>query len=443
MSPIFHSSGTRCADPALALARSGLVPFAVLEQGFVVATSQVLRDLLGITTPLRPLEGSSFLEHVASADRTAVAHFLDTAMHEENRTAHRCHMIMDDGTEFAVLLAASSVTTGEARQAVVCVTDLSPWIDPAAGGANVLAEPFDGATGFPTQALLLDRMNVALAAARRYRRRSAVLRIELRRFEEALRNHVSQAGEMQSAVAEALRNCSRECDTFARIGAGEFVLLVPEINHRDDAGVLAARIVEAVLGLASRNAPLTPVSAHIGISLYPTDGASPAQLLHAAKDALGTTEGMLGGGFALADATHTELATFHLLEFREEYLVGIDAIDATHRALVERTNELVRHLQGGADPLLLDHEIADLIELLAAHFADEAQLLDPSPYAGAVDQRSRNLRFLDELRCILLHVNAQSVTLAVRHLYDWLIPHLVTTESRRLLQGEGQADPVA
>jgi hypothetical protein len=99
--------------------------------------------------------------------------------------------------------------------------------------------------------------------------------------------------------------------------------------------------------------------------------------------------------------------------------------------LVARTNALVHELKAGADARKLEADVRAIAELLRAHFVNEARYLGTSPYEGAIDLKTRNLRFLDELDCILLHVNAQSILLAVRHLHDWLVPHLADVDYKR------------
>ncbi len=419
--------------PEQSLLRSGLVAFALVENNSIIATSPALRDMLDRTSPYQHVDGQDLLGIVAGADRPGVEHYCYSLLRSGARADHRCRMLRADGSEVCVLLSGTAVQTGETQQLVLLFTDLSPWIDQAAmTAATTLPETFDRTTGFPARALLLDRMGIALAAARRYRRRAALLRIELRNFQNLLKALQPRAAdELQATVAETLRNCARDCDTFARIGEQEFVLLLPEISQRDDAGISAARIVDAIAQMAGCTDQAGSISAHIGVALYPTDGTNPERLLQVAQSALQAASTIEGGGFALADATSAELAAFEPLELRPDCLVGIDRIDAEHRALVDQTNALVRHLRGGTEPLALTRDINEMLGLLAQHFATEAELLDTSPYDGSIDQKSRNLRFLDELHCILLHASAQSVMLAVRHIYDWLVPHLAQMESRK------------
>jgi diguanylate cyclase (GGDEF)-like protein len=419
-------------DLATALMKSGLVPFALIDSGNIVAASPALREMLGAASPYHHIDGHSLASIVVEGERAAVADFCAGLLHNGTRAELRCHLLHAGGAPVPVLLSGNTIAVEAVRQIVLLVTDLGPWVGTGPAAAGPLAGAFDPATGFAGRALLLDRMRMALAAARRYRRRAAVLRVDLEHFEPLLQAlGADAAGEVEATVAETLRNCVRDCDTVARLNRHEFVMLLSEITERDDAGVSAARVVAAIGALFERNDPARRVSAHIGVAVYPADGTNADRLLQGAEAALRSARTLGGGGFALADATNAELTLIEPLEFRVQYHTGVADIDAEHQALVARTNALVHELRAGVDARKLEADVRGIAELLRSHFVNEAHYLGTSPYEGAIDLKTRNLRFLDELDCILLHVNAQSILLAVRHLHDWLLPHLAAADHKR------------
>jgi len=420
-------------DLGAALLKSGLVPFLLVHAGSIVAASPALRDMLGGTSPYHHIDGQRLASIVAEPDRGAVEEFCNGLLRSGGRGELRCHLLQAGGNGVPVLLGGNAIAADALQQIVLLVTDLTPWVGEDAGSSpGALPGAFDPATGFATRGLLLDRMKIALATARRHRRRAAVLRIDLEHFEPLLLSLApAAAGEIEATVAETLRNCVRDSDTVARLNRHEFVLLLSEITERDDAGVSAARVVAAIGALFDGNAAQGRVSAHIGVAVYPTDGTHPEHLLHGADAALGHARRLGRGGFALADATTAELTTIEPLEFRPEYNTGVADIDADHQALMARTNALVESHKSGAAPSTLEAEVRSIAQFLRQHFSHEARFLGSSPYEGSIDLKTRNLRFLDELECILLHVNAQSVLLAIRHLHDWVVPHLLETDFKR------------
>lgn len=416
-------------ETAGALLHSDLVAFLLVDSGNIIASSPSLRELLGVTAPGQHLDGRSLASIVAEHDRATVRDFTSGLLRSDAPAQLRCHLQCADQRLVPVQLHGRSVHHGERRQIVLVIDDLTAWVGGDAAAATLNA--FDPVTGFANLALLLDRLRMALAAARRYRRRSALLFIEMERLDLLLASVSAEAAvEVQCAIAEMLRNIVRDCDTVARLGLQHFAILLPEISQRDDAGLTAARVVEAIGRLFAGNDTQRRVSAAIGVVVYPTDGTQPERLLAAAQDASARARAVPGGAFAVAEATAAEVAAIQPLEFRSDYLTGVDQIDEEHRAVVERTNALIRDVRAGKPAAPIAAELRALAQELRRHFEAEARMHGASPFEASSEVHARNLRFLDELNCILEHSTAQSVALAVRRLYDWLIPHLMNLDSR-------------
>jgi diguanylate cyclase (GGDEF)-like protein len=432
--PLPRSYASGIDDLATALMRSGVVAFALVDSGNVVACSPALRDLLGGTAPYHHVDGQSLVSLAVAADQAGLDQFCRGLQQENARAEHRCRLLHINGSAVPALLQGASVPVEGSCQIVIVVTDLRAWVgEVPTTGASQIFEAFDPATGFATQNLLLDRMRVALAAARRYRRRAAVLRIDLESLDHVLSGLApGVAQDLQASIAETLHSCVRDCDTFARLTAREFVALLPEVGERSDAGITAARLVEAIARRFEHYPAPRRLTATIGVAVYPSDATSAERLLGVAEAAMHSARSSSAGRFAFADTTGVELHGIEPLAFLPEHRQGLPEIDEEHEALIEQTNRLIKRLHAGASPAALERALRDFIRQLRAHFATEAQRQDAAPSEGARDQQKSNQRFLDELHCILLDVNAQSVTLAIRHLRDWLIPHLLQAEETRL-----------
>ncbi len=96
-----------------------------------------------------------------------------------------------------------------------------------------------------------------------------------------------QAGdELLKVVAQRLRQATRSNDFVARLGGDEFVVVLSELDQLADATRLAAKLNN----LISMPVPLTEgiarISTSIGISLFPANGRSSAELLGKADDAV-------------------------------------------------------------------------------------------------------------------------------------------------------------
>ncbi|MES9818074.1 MAG: EAL domain-containing protein [Candidatus Thiodiazotropha sp.] len=146
---------------------------------------------------------------------------------------------------------------------------------------------FDSLTGLSNRNLFLDRLDHALAYARRQQSMLALLFIDLDRFKyvnDAL-GHAT-GDQLLLEAARRLRLCVREMDTVSRLGGDEFTVILPVINE----GQSVARVATAILTELSRPFELgdqeTHVSASIGITLYPQDGSDTGMLLQNADTAM-------------------------------------------------------------------------------------------------------------------------------------------------------------
>lgn len=138
---------------------------------------------------------------------------------------------------------------------------------------------FDSLCNLPNRTLFSDRLKLALAYAKREKKMLAVLFIDLDQFKEINDLYGHEAGDMVlQAVSLRLISCVRESDTVARMGGDEFIILLPIIDHENDAILVANKIVDAVLKPIQlenfKNIPLLNlhVSSSIGISIYPQHG---------------------------------------------------------------------------------------------------------------------------------------------------------------------------
>lgn len=146
---------------------------------------------------------------------------------------------------------------------------------------------FDSLTGLANRGLCLDRLEHALAQARRSGHKAGVLFIDLDGFKGINDTLGHAAGdELLIEASRRLERCVREQDTTARFGGDEFVLIVDDLAERND----LCRIVEEVLSLLSQPFTLGEVtrliSGSIGIAVFPDDADSSEALLKLADQAL-------------------------------------------------------------------------------------------------------------------------------------------------------------
>lgn len=145
----------------------------------------------------------------------------------------------------------------------------------------------DPLTGLPNRRVFFERLEHALAAARRSAKPLAVLFVDLDHFKQLNDSLGHSIGDrVLQAVANLLRSATRESDTVARLGGDEFVILIEQL---DDPG----RVVAVLHKLHERfQLPMlldgheVKVQASMGVSLFPRDGDDIESLVQQADRAM-------------------------------------------------------------------------------------------------------------------------------------------------------------
>ncbi len=145
----------------------------------------------------------------------------------------------------------------------------------------------DALTQLPNRALLQDRIEQAVAQARRGRERMALLFIDLDRFKTINDSLGHAAGDrVLRDVAARLRECTRATDTVARIGGDEFVVLLGHLKEVEAARHVAQKILDALGAPFALEGHALQVTPSIGISVFPDDGEDADTLLRNADAAM-------------------------------------------------------------------------------------------------------------------------------------------------------------
>jgi len=145
----------------------------------------------------------------------------------------------------------------------------------------------DPLTGLPNRALLLDRLDQALAEVERHERTLAVLYLDLDRFKlinDSRGHHVGDR--LLEAAGARMRGLLRAEDTVARLGGDEFVVVLPDVQAARDPAQVAEKIISALAVPFDLGEHRLHVTASIGISVYPCDGRDRDALLRHADAAL-------------------------------------------------------------------------------------------------------------------------------------------------------------
>jgi diguanylate cyclase (GGDEF)-like protein/PAS domain S-box-containing protein len=198
-----------------------------------------------------------------------------------------CVLVRRDGHESPIEDSAAPIHDRGGRVAglVVVFHDVSE-AQTMAQRMTHLAQ-HDILTSLPNRGLLDDRLEQGIALARRHSRRLAVLFIDLDHFK-----HINDSlghligDQLLRAVALRITPCVRSSDTVSRQGGDEFIVLLSEISHAEDAALIADKIRLAVLEPYTIANHLLHLTASIGVSIYPEDGVDPESLIQCADTAM-------------------------------------------------------------------------------------------------------------------------------------------------------------
>jgi len=173
---------------------------------------------------------------------------------------------------------------GKPLAATGVVIDVSQRIEAEQQLAH--AARHDALTDLPNRVLFRDRMDNALARARRGEK-FALLCLDLDRFKEVNDTLGHPVGDsLLVDVAQRLRAQLRDTDTLARLGGDEFAIIQTGLITPNDSVVLARRLIERVSEPYAIDGHQLVVGVSVGIAIAPEDGAQYEDLFKAADMAL-------------------------------------------------------------------------------------------------------------------------------------------------------------
>jgi len=167
----------------------------------------------------------------------------------------------------------------------------------------------DDLTGLPNRRLLADRLSHALDVARRQGHEVALLYIDLDGFKLVNDSLGHAIGDLLlRQVAQRLRARVRLSDTLARLGGDEFAVVVSGHAVREQASVVSMALLDALAPTFMVAEHEITISASIGMSVFPENGATPMELLQQADSAMYAAK-RLGKSqlMAFSDALGTEI----------------------------------------------------------------------------------------------------------------------------------------
>ncbi|MEJ2439419.1 MAG: EAL domain-containing protein [Gammaproteobacteria bacterium] len=170
----------------------------------------------------------------------------------------------------------------------------------------------DALTGLFNRRRFQEELERTVAYSERFRQQSALMFIDLDQFKYINDTMGHQAGdEFLCMVARRLSDSLRKVDTIGRLGGDEFGIILPN-SSRKEVEHVACQIIE---GLASDTGKIdelnTPVTASVGIVLFPLQGKTPGELLARADAAMYSAKDKGRNTYHFYSETDKQLSAMH------------------------------------------------------------------------------------------------------------------------------------
>jgi diguanylate cyclase (GGDEF)-like protein/PAS domain S-box-containing protein len=238
------------------------------------------------------LPTADVLQLIDSASGAAVDNAVATVM-QQDRSANatictiHCTLVRRDGIRFGIENRVTTVgdRAGNVIGAVMSIRDVS--MARAASLEVSRVAHHDVLTNLPNRTLFNDRIVQAISLAERQRKQLAVLFVDLDQFKRINDSLGHAVGDnLLRSVAARLTACVRRSDTVCRLGGDEFLILLSQLEHVEDAAISARKILRAVAAPHIIDNRSLDISVSIGGSTYPTDGLDADTLMSHADAAM-------------------------------------------------------------------------------------------------------------------------------------------------------------
>jgi len=191
-----------------------------------------------------------------------------------------------DGKLFPAEICRRSINLSDGKQGeLVAIRDLTARKE--SEGRIAYLALHDPLSDLPNRRFFTELTANALKKAQCDESSFALFAVDLDNFKFVNDLHGHEAGDdLIKEVARRLHSILSEGDVVARLGGDEFALLAPSCHQPEQAMNLATSLMEIIHQPISLQGIELPVSASVGIAIYPNDGSCIEDLLRNSDTAM-------------------------------------------------------------------------------------------------------------------------------------------------------------
>lgn len=122
-----------------------------------------------------------------------------------------------------------------------------------------------------------------------------------------------------------------------------------------------------------------------------------------------------------------------LVEWRDEFKIGIDEVDFEHREMIELINESYNESKKQASGMAVMDFLGEIFEKISAHFALEEKIMRDLDYDQYEDHKEDHERLLDSIRDIMdeyMDASTMDDEKFGAHLKEWFVNHFSTKDAK-------------
>jgi diguanylate cyclase (GGDEF)-like protein/PAS domain S-box-containing protein len=300
---------------ALLRAQSDLGQLVVLSEGGRIAyVNEAFAQLVG--RPVAEItELRSLYDLVADEERETFRARVEANVRSGHSATFDVPILRPDRERRYLEVALKPFGTNAQARLVVLARDVTD----RTYAENALAHQalHDILTGLPNRTLLQDRLDQAIAAARRRNEPLTLLLVDLDEFKsvnDSFGHHVGDA--LLTQVGPRFHRHLRDTDTVARLGGDEFAIVLPGVDG-PGASRVAASLLSALEEPFRVDSEALHIGASVGIVVYPDHGETTEALLQRADIAMYAAKASLGSGYTVYAPEHHQPSVNRLALFAD------------------------------------------------------------------------------------------------------------------------------